>query len=92
MQSDISGTYFRSRCELAAAIYGVDIEDFVLWNPEVGNATDAGCDFDPGARYCGKLYFGEPPPPVQGPTTELPVRVSCPAPPRLSASLTFSRL
>ncbi|KAL8730715.1 MAG: hypothetical protein Q9166_003907 [cf. Caloplaca sp. 2 TL-2023] len=31
-QSDVAGTNWKSRCELAAATYGVDLSDFGTWN------------------------------------------------------------
>jgi hypothetical protein len=38
--------------------------------------TLASCIFKTGVQYCGKLYFGSPPPPPQAPDTSLPIRVS----------------
>lgn len=75
-QSNITGSNWNSQCELAAAVYGVDLNDFGLWNPDIGNVTLASCSFKTGVQYCGKLYFGSPPPPPQVPDTTLPVRVS----------------
>lgn len=50
-------SFYASQCELAAAVYGVDVDAFSSWNKAI-NASDPDCVFDPELRYCGKLYFG----------------------------------
>ena len=75
-QTDISKTDWKSQCQLAAALYEVNLDDFGLWNPDVGDVTLGSCSFKTGVQYCGKLYFGEKPPSAQVPLIELPVRVS----------------
>jgi hypothetical protein len=76
MQTNLTGTSYKNMCTFAADIYNVNLDDFGLWNQGIGNVTDPGCTFKPDVQYCGKLYMGEPPPPVDGPDTELPLRVS----------------
>lgn len=75
-QTDISRTNWQSQCQFAAALNDVDLDDFGLWNPSVGNVMLTSCSFKTGVQYCGKLYFGERPAPAQVPLIELPVRVS----------------
>ncbi|SPO07097.1 uncharacterized protein DNG_09791 [Cephalotrichum gorgonifer] len=52
----IEGTSFASQCEFAAAVYGVDIKDFVTWNAGLADPGTAKCVFSSEARYCAKLY------------------------------------
>ncbi|KAJ6104824.1 hypothetical protein N7523_011144, partial [Penicillium sp. IBT 18751x] len=47
----------RLNCELAAATYNVDLEEFGLWNPGLGNVSDPACAFEKGVRYCGSWYL-----------------------------------
>ncbi|KAH9873588.1 hypothetical protein IAQ61_004212 [Plenodomus lingam] len=66
METDISGTSFRHQCDLAAAVYGVELSELLTWNPKLGNDTEAAsCSFKPGVRYCGRFYFELPPPPSE---------------------------
>lgn len=76
METDISGTSFRHQCDLAAAVYGVELSELLTWNPKLGNDTEAAsCSFKPGVRYCGRFYFELPPPPSEvGPSLEFPIR------------------
>ncbi|KAK0718701.1 hypothetical protein B0T21DRAFT_295720, partial [Apiosordaria backusii] len=46
-----------SNCELAAATYNVDLEEFGLWNPGLGNVSDPAYAFEKGVRYCGSWYL-----------------------------------
>jgi LysM repeat protein len=55
-QYNLTGTRFASNCELAAVTYDVDLEDFGLWNPGLGNVSDSACAFEKGVRYCGSWY------------------------------------
>ena len=76
-QSNLTGSNWNSQCELAASTFGVDLGDFALWNPDIGNISLASCSFKSGVQYCGKLYFGSPPPDLEtSDTTTLPIRVS----------------
>lgn len=76
MHTNLTGTSYKNLCAFAADIYRVDLYDSGLWNQCIGNVTDPVYAFKPDIQYCGKLYVGEPPPPVDGPDTELPLRVS----------------
>ena len=58
-QYNLTGSIFASNCELAAATYNVDLEDFGLWNPGLGNVSDPACAFEKGVRYCGSWYLQE---------------------------------
>ncbi|KAL8945685.1 MAG: hypothetical protein Q9222_007811 [Ikaeria aurantiellina] len=63
-QDDVTGTNWKSKCELAAATYDVDLLDFGIWNTGLiglGDVTLPTCSFTKGVQYCGKLYFGEAP-------------------------------
>ncbi len=73
-QSDLNGSNWKGQCELAASIYGVDLNDFGRWNVGLGNITLASCSFQAGVQYCGKLYFGDPPAPLVYPGSDLPIR------------------
>lgn len=72
-QTDLTGSYWNSNCELAAATYDVDLESFGTWNTGLGNITSPTCGFQTGVQYCGKLYFGDPPPTISEGST-LPIR------------------
>ncbi|KAF8252101.1 LysM domain-containing protein [Wilcoxina mikolae CBS 423.85] len=72
-QNSINGSNWNSPCELAAAVFGVPLEDFGIWNPGLGNTSLSNCTFTVGEQYCGKLYFGEAPAPPE-PTSDLPIR------------------
>ncbi|CAG8971987.1 hypothetical protein HYALB_00003325 [Hymenoscyphus albidus] len=74
-QKDITGTMHFNQCDFAADIYRVDIEDFGLWNPDIGNVSLSTCSFKPGTQYCGKLFSGQAPLPVAGPSFSLPLRI-----------------
>lgn len=89
-QTDLTGSYYRSNCELAAASYDVELEDFGTWNTGLslelqcirdclivkglGNITSPTCAFKTGVQYCGKLYFGDRPQTISEGST-LPIRV-----------------
>ncbi|KAJ0304761.1 hypothetical protein COL516b_005537 [Colletotrichum fioriniae] len=57
-QKDMTGMYLASNCALAAEVFDVTLEDLEVWNPILGNASDAGCSFESGFRYCAKWYTG----------------------------------
>ncbi|KAI1172268.1 hypothetical protein F4777DRAFT_601740 [Nemania sp. FL0916] len=61
-QADLNGSTWANNCLLVAFLYSVDLEDFMAWNPSLGNVTLPTCSFKPGARYCGSWY-------LQGPDT-----------------------
>jgi hypothetical protein len=81
MQTDISGTYHRHQCDLAAAVNDVTLEELLLWNPGLGaNVNSTTCSFTQGVRYCGRFYVDRPPASVVGPDFVFPLRVSHPNP------------
>ncbi|KAH7038381.1 LysM domain-containing protein [Microdochium trichocladiopsis] len=45
--------FWKSNCEIAASMYGVDFDSFAAWNSLTANVTDAACVFEVGKRYCG---------------------------------------
>ncbi|KXJ87067.1 hypothetical protein Micbo1qcDRAFT_185706 [Microdochium bolleyi] len=45
--------FWRSNCEIAAAVYNVDFDNFAAWNSLATNVTDPACVFEVGKRYCG---------------------------------------
>ncbi|TQV92641.1 Peptidoglycan-binding Lysin subgroup [Cordyceps javanica] len=45
--------FWKSNCEIAASIYGVDFDTFAAWNSLKTNVTDPACVFEVGKRYCG---------------------------------------
>lgn len=51
-------SFYSSQCELAAVVYGVDLDSFGRWNQGL-NVSSPSCSFNPGLQYCGKFYFGE---------------------------------
>ncbi|KAK1709775.1 hypothetical protein BDP67DRAFT_408326, partial [Colletotrichum lupini] len=57
-QKDMTGMYLASNCALAAEVFDVTLEDLEVWNPILGNASDDGCSFESGFRYCAKWYTG----------------------------------
>lgn len=78
MQTNISGTFFRHQCDLAASVYDVTLEELLVWNPDLGsNANTTSCSFRTGIRYCERSYIDHLPPPVAGPDFVFPLRVSC---------------
>ncbi|OBT47402.1 hypothetical protein VE00_02155 [Pseudogymnoascus sp. WSF 3629] len=56
-QFNLTGSTFGSNCQLAARTYNVDLKDFGLWNPGLGNVSDPACAFEKGVRYCGSWYI-----------------------------------
>ncbi|KAH7628528.1 hypothetical protein B0T09DRAFT_267188 [Sordaria sp. MPI-SDFR-AT-0083] len=56
-QYNLTSSSFASNCELAAATYNVDLEEFGLWNPGLGDVSDPACAFEKGVRYCGLWYL-----------------------------------
>ena len=51
-QADVTNTTFANNCQLAAAVYGTTMDNLVLWNPSLGNASDTSCSFQLNTRYC----------------------------------------
>lgn len=75
-QTSIDGTNFRHQCDLAAAVFGVTLEELLLWNPALGNDTGTtSCSFIADVRYCGKAYKDYLPPAADVPTFRFPLRV-----------------
>ena len=59
-QIDMNGTSWANSCALAAYIYGVDLSDFSIWNPGLGDVNASSCAFQKGVRYCGSWYLQKP--------------------------------
>ncbi|KAF2856399.1 carbohydrate-binding module family 50 protein [Plenodomus tracheiphilus IPT5] len=75
MQTDVSGTFFRHQCDLATSVYDVTLKELLLWNPDLGtDISITSCSFTPGLRYCGRFYVDQPPPPIEGPQFDFPLR------------------
>lgn len=51
-QNDVTNTSFSNNCELAASVYGATMDELVLWNPSLGNASDTNCSFLADTKYC----------------------------------------
>ncbi|KAL8857173.1 MAG: hypothetical protein Q9178_006228 [Gyalolechia marmorata] len=60
-QANLTGTNWKSNCELAAASYNVELEDFGTWNTGLGDVNSTTCSFQNAIQYCGKLYYGSAP-------------------------------
>jgi LysM repeat protein len=56
-QFNLTGTKWRSNCELAIEVYRVDTESFQVWNSGLADVSLPDCTFKTGVRYCGSWYF-----------------------------------
>ncbi|RPA76954.1 hypothetical protein BJ508DRAFT_330625 [Ascobolus immersus RN42] len=54
--SDLTGTSYKSDCDLAARSYDVTLEEFGTWNPSMGDPSDPACTLDVRFRYCARFY------------------------------------
>ena len=45
-----------SSCQDAAAQFGVDLSDFIAWNPSLNNTGGGNCTLQPGYDYCVRVY------------------------------------
>ena len=70
-QFNVTGTDWKSNCEVAIELYSVDPESFVVWNGGLPDASLPDCSFQTGVRYCGSWYM-EKGDVVDGPTSSVP--------------------
>ncbi|OBT52723.1 hypothetical protein VE04_06577 [Pseudogymnoascus sp. 24MN13] len=82
-QFNLTGSTFGSNCQLAADTYNVDLEEFGLWNPGLGNVSDPACAFEKGVRYCGSWY-------IEQDSTATPTSATSPRPTMSSSPADFS--
>lgn len=54
--SNYSTNTTSSSCADAAAQFGVDLSDFISWNPSLNTSTGSNCTLQPGYDYCVRTY------------------------------------
>ncbi|KAI1490116.1 hypothetical protein F5X96DRAFT_670015 [Biscogniauxia mediterranea] len=74
LSENISSTSYANACEFAAAVWAVSLDDFMLWNPDLGNLTNGECDMNSNVSYCAKLLFADPSPDAVGPDYGFDIR------------------
>ncbi|KAI1381144.1 hypothetical protein F4677DRAFT_118218 [Hypoxylon crocopeplum] len=54
--SNYSTNTTSSLCADAAVQFGVNLTDFLSWNPSLDNSTDSNCTLQQGYEYCARTY------------------------------------